>query len=369
MKKINLLTTDNTPNSFALNFPLCLHQKKLRALGTDVRLFFNIEEALFDCDVLCVNSKYFRTWWPTNKAGILASLSAFKDRVSTLLWFDTGDSSGTTQFQVLPYVDGYYKNQILKDKRAYLQSYYGSRLFTDYYHRECDIEDEDVFYTTCVPSENDLKKIDVSWNFGLGDYGVHANFYGKLRKYLTVPYRFSIHFVPPKKSRSLDITCRLGRSYTRNTICYQRNRITQILGRRYGVSTERVSRKAYYRELRNAKVGVSPFGWGEMAYRDFETFINGAALFKPDMSYIRTWPDIFKEGETYVAHRWDLSDLPDRLDELISGDRHLEIARNAQSLYRKYLFEPEGHQAFCQRFVNMIERHTRTENTDLSIAS
>ena len=43
-------------------------------------------------------------------------------RSAHLVWLDTTDSSGTTCFEVLPYVDLYAKNQLLKDRTRYTAS-------------------------------------------------------------------------------------------------------------------------------------------------------------------------------------------------------------------------------------------------------
>ena len=41
--------------------------------------------------------------------------------------------------------------------------------------------------------------------------------------------------------------------------------------------------------MSSAKFGLSPFGWGEIGARDFEIFINGSLLIKPDMSHLETY--------------------------------------------------------------------------------
>jgi hypothetical protein len=56
---------------------------------------------------------------------------------------------------------------------------------------------------------------------------------------------------------------------------------------------------------------VSPFGFGEITLKDFEVFLTGGLLLKPDMSHMQTWPDVFRAGETMAAHAWDLSDFED----------------------------------------------------------
>ncbi|MDG2257360.1 MAG: glycosyltransferase [Paracoccaceae bacterium] len=73
--------------------------------------------------------------------------------------------------------------------------------------------------------------------------------------------------------------------------------------------TDRVSQQDYYHEMLASRFIVSPFGFGELCWRDFESILCGSVLVKPDMSHVETWPDMFVAGETYVPVKWDFSDL------------------------------------------------------------
>ena len=357
MTTVHLLTTTTHPNSFALNFPLQHNKKLLNSAGVKVVFFSSITDHLFNCDILAINSKFFRPWWHQRESELLEQLERFTHQVTALIWFDTADSSGTTQFKVLPFVHGYYKNQLLKNKRAYLQTYYGSRTFTDFYHHQFGICDEDEFFTDCPATEKDLEKINLSWNFGLGDYGPRAKTFAKLRKILPFWKSYSAQFTPINQERPIAITARLGRSYTRPTIRFQREKTIECLTNFFNVDTTRISPSAYYQEMQTARICVSPFGWGEMAYRDFEAIICGAILFKPDMSHLETWPDIYQANITYVPYRWDFTDLQARLSQLITQKNGSIIAQNAQDLYCKTLFSTEGRETFCQRFINIVRQH------------
>jgi hypothetical protein len=73
--------------------------------------------------------------------------------------------------------------------------------------------------------------------------------------------------------------------------------------------TNRVPQDEYYDEMLRARFSVSPFGYGELCWRDFEAVLCGSVLVKPDMSHAVTWPDIFVPGETYIPVAWDFSNL------------------------------------------------------------
>ena len=57
------------------------------------------------------------------------------------------------------------------------------------------------------------------------------------------------------------------------------------------------------------------FGWGEICYREFESVINGCPFMMPNMSHIKTYPNIYKIGSTY-------NNVDERAEEL-TGTGHL----------------------------------------------
>jgi hypothetical protein len=85
--------------------------------------------------------------------------------------------------------------------------------------------------------------------------------------------------------------------------------------------------------------------------------MNGALLLKPDMSGIETWPDFYRDRETIVAHRWDLSDLVEKIEELVSGfGRYLEIAERGQETYRRHVCGEFAGPLFAQHLKGIVER-------------
>jgi hypothetical protein len=96
---------------------------------------------------------------------------------------------------------------------------------------------------------------------------------------------------------------------------------------------------------------LSPFGWGEVCFRDFEAIISGALLLKPDMSHLRTWPDVYVPNETYIPLAWDGQDLRDKVDYYLTHTAERErIARNAWDRYHAQLAGLED------RFRNLFLR-------------
>ena len=170
--------------------------------------------------------------------------------------------------------------------------------------------------------------------------------------------RFPRRFTPVKQPRAIPIACRFGIAYPRETIAYQRRRIREAIGQR--VPTDKLSRRAYLAEMRACRAVVSPFGYGEITLKDFEAFLCGALLIKPDMSHVETWPDLYRDGETIVTHRWDCSDLEERLDDALADDSRREaIAERGQALYRHYIAGEQGYEEFCLRFREIVDDAVR----------
>ena len=89
--------------------------------------------------------------------------------------------------------------------------------------------------------------------------------------------------------------------------------------------------------------------------RDYEAFIFGAALLKPDMSHMETWPNVFIKDETYCSFNWDYSNLEEKILELLdSSKKRIDLANSGQSIYKNSISN-KGMVEFCNWFTNQIE--------------
>lgn len=122
----------------------------------------------------------------------------------------------------------------------------------------------------------------------------------------------------------------------------------------------RVSAAQYAKEMQSSKMCVSPFGYGEICWRDFEAVAYGCLLFKPDMSHMESHPDIFHPHETYVPVRWDFADLPDKVQYYLENEtERLRIVRNARNVLRRS-HQPEW---FTDKVNQLLgERPTREKS-------
>lgn len=344
-------------NGEAFRFPLLLNRRRLaREYGVVLRFTTRID-APPEGDVLIVHAKALRDWWAADGgARILAWLAAARARVGSMIWWDTSDGTGTTHFRVLPFVDRYVKNQLLRDRHAYQRTMYGGRPYTDFLHRTCGIRDDDPGepHLNHPPSDGDLAKLTVGWHYGFAHYGRFGEHLGQawLRMPM-LPRWFPKVWTPPSAIRPIPISCRIGLRYVRATITHARRMLADRLTAR-GVPIGRVPKAEYFMELRRTLIAVSPFGYGEICYRDFEAMLSGAAVLKQDMTHLETWPNLWVAGETYLPFAWDGSDFDARLDAAL-GDRHhtAALAAEAQRRYRAAL-APAGQEEFCNHFMSLL---------------
>jgi hypothetical protein len=341
MLHISVLTENKSPNARAFNATISAVSPILKRKGLHLRFHSKISDPIFQADILFVNSSFFRPVWRENKHRIFDFLQKCKRYRQKILWFDTTDSTWSTQLEVLPYVDSYLKNQIYNDKSLYLKTFRTGRIFTDYFD-ELYSSGEHEFPTMPASREN-LDKIIVSWSpfYQLYDekrYSLASKLKNTLRPFywnLKPQILLSPSSYSPSSPRQYDISARFGLSHTRPSVVAHRKAVATRLHAR-GVDTRRIPLKDYFNEMRNAKISVSPFGVGEFCYRDYESIICGAALLKPDMSHLRTWPELYRNEDTFLSHKWDLSDFDDKVDLLLADDdKRIGIAENAQ---KKYLF-------------------------------
>ena len=88
--------------------------------------------------------------------------------------------------------------------------------------------------------------------------------------------------------------------------------------------------------LRRSKMTLSPFGMGEVCFRDFEIIQFGSVMIKPDMSRVHTYPNIYIPYETYIPCKLDWSDLNDQIQYVLDNYNECkDIALNAQQIMQK----------------------------------
>jgi hypothetical protein len=275
----------------------------------------------------------------------------FKDKLTgaatRLAYFDGDDDVNVQWPEVLRVVDLYIKKQVFSDSRAYLSHYVGKSNLTDYVAKTYGVS----FANNIIPTSGGLDPIDVSkiylgWNLALDEPILEL-----LKRVRSIPFA----------AKDRDIICRASVPQDNWLYNLRNPAVTRIeaMSNRFRVLAprDRVPRKKYWAEMLRSKICVSPFGYGEVCWRDFEAIMCGALLVKPDMSHLKTLPDLFVPGVTYVPVRWDYSDLEDKCAHYLQNEtERMKIVFRARELLISYL-QPEW---FLDRFSDLLS-HIETK--------
>lgn len=265
-----------------------------------------------------------------------------RDAGARTLLFDGDDDPGILWPEVLDLADACVKKHVFADRSDYARDFTGKSNLTDYCHRTFGTSfAEDIIPTSGGLRQDQIDKIVLGWNIASDD---------------------KIHDlsrdIPPlaaQGARDIDILCRA--SVPPSTWTYgMRNGAVEALSRmadtfRVHAPTDRVPQSEYYREMLRARLCVSPFGFGELCWRDFEAILCGSLLVKPDMSHLKTWPDLFVPFETYIPVAWDYADLERVCTRYLKDeDARKEIAVTA----RRRLTAALSSDVFADRFATTM---------------
>jgi hypothetical protein len=354
--QINVLTPGfTTSNGSAFLFPFVVHEHALRDVGVEVQFVNRNDPTLVECDILAIDSKEFRLDWAVDETRTLELISDWRENVPQVVWFDTTDSTGTLQSAVFAVVDRYLKSQILSDKSNYSRRVYGGRIYSEYYHDTQGIDDSGTEAVDEPITRDDIEKVGVSWNSGLADYSTYGPW--RIGLYERLGWKWLLRHPGVLREavtdRSNDLAARFGATYSRATVRRQRELIREKLSSR--LDTKKINRRGYMLELKNSKVILSPFGWGEITLKDFEVFLTGGMLLKPSLDHMLTWPDFYEKDKTYLAHDWDLSDLEDCIDWAVAHDaERREIATEGQRRYIEFTSGPNAGERFASHVLKVM---------------
>ena len=277
MTVVHVLTNGfNSPNAFAFLMPLIIHSNWLSDLGIKVKLFReDTGKSLDDCDVLIFESKFLDVINEKTDGERLAYFQALRARNDnqSMPTFRTAPAGLSP---MLPAVKLYAKAHLLKDRQQYLKPVYSFRIYSEFFNNEFGIEDDGA-YSVPISNPNDLGKLCLLWNSALADY----RFFGLYRMllYNKAPLEMLLDFPSPKaftnvmQDRPVDVTCRVGTSYSRETIAFHRKMITHKL--QGYIQKDRLNEPSIWKSY--GKQSVHFTIWlGETCYRDFESILAGA---------------------------------------------------------------------------------------------
>ncbi|WP_323037154.1 glycosyltransferase [Pararhodobacter sp.] len=240
-------------------------------------------------------------------------------KIGCLDWFAPTDLRNAARMN--PLVDLYIKKHVLRDRAQYGKPTRGDTNLTDAYNRRFGFEEPEQCFE--IPA-GFMEKLLIGPSFATAP-GILPALTGSR---------------PPVTDRPFDLH---GRFAVGGTPWYQAMRaeaedaLTHIADLAV-LKGEGVPLPRFMVEMRRSKIGFSPFGYGEVCWRDYESVMAGAVLLKPDMSHLETNPDIFVPWETYVPLKWDLSDFDETVRALVADEPTRErIARQAFEVVHDWL--------------------------------
>lgn len=314
-------------------YPLILWKDKFLERDIHINIKNNTNDFLKSKpDLVILTSRYYTNEFNTtaeyvsNIEKILKNdVTKYRSVNSKLIYYDLSAATGSRELHLIKYVDLFLKRQIFKNKSIYKDGVDG----TQQYRIWATSEKLDLYSCT----EDELKKIKVGWNLGYRDYS--SPLFVLFNRSFT-PFWSRTNFTSPDTSKPITCSFR-GKLNTGHG--GQRKKGIEILKKlddsRF-VTGPTINKKDFYKEMAASKVVFSPFGHGEICYRDIESFVYGAILIKPDVSHIETFPNLFIEHKTYIPCSWDLSDLEKLLIEIDQNYKdYKHIAHQGQKTFKE----------------------------------
>ncbi len=210
--------------------PLFFFGEKLKNLRINLNIIYKLDKRVFKNDIVILSSRYFKKKNNIIDECYFSLFESLSKKKIRIIWFDLRDSAGTTQFEVLPYVDLYYKKQIYKNKKIYYKDIYGGRDYSNFYHKKFHVSDDNPYNFIKLEKKYE-SKINISWNIGVKLFSPnYKNFFQ--RAYALSKYKFQKtlnslsyekpFFTVPESPRQIDFISTYSTEIPRNSVRFQR---------------------------------------------------------------------------------------------------------------------------------------------------
>ena len=265
--------------------------------------------------------------------------------------FDGSDSTSLMgSYEVLDQSNAkfLFKNQLLKTREDYTKKTSFNKWFFG------DGSDLDLSYDI---TEENWKKIKLSgWNLG---YMAPNGFRPMVQKW---------HPINPNKTIDLSAIYSADHAPSsdhnaENASHYMKHRhgAWEVIGDDPGYTfyKDKLPYQEYIQSLYQSKMALSPFGQGEVCYRDFEIPEFGVAMIKPTMDIVNTNPNPYIANETYIPVDLDWKNLNEIVIKMLdTPDKLLYIIENNRKVYDE-LYSANN---FCMYWYNFFANMSGVEN-------
>jgi hypothetical protein len=173
------------------------------------------------------------------------------------------------------------------------------------------------------------------------------------------------NFQPINTNKTLDISAIFRGTHdynedhtSQNNHFYQNHRSglwkkLEILKNNYSMVCNKLPKLEYLQSLWDSKIAFSPFGMGEICFRDFECMQFGTIFIKPNQDLVHTIPNIYEDGKTYIGCKYDWSDLEEKVDYIMSNFQELNEKINLE--IRKKFIEGYDYDKLCLHWYNIFK--------------
>jgi len=179
--------------------------------------------------------------------------------------------------------------------------------------------------------------------------------------YLLPQYK---NFQPINKNKNIDV-CAIYQAehkynedhLVRNDLHYTNHRKGPwdiLNSKSLDVRKDKLPYQEYINVLYNSKVAISPFGMGELCFRDFECMQFGTIIIKPSMSMVNTIPNIYESNDTYLSVMYDWSNLNETVDYVLSNFDALNERINKN--IREKFIEEYNYEKLCLYYYNLFRK-------------
>lgn len=341
-------------------FPLFAFHKAINSNGISIKFFQSQKEFLnSNPDFYLISGVSLPKLIKGGKVAHLEFLKDCKKRNLPIIFLSGSDSVGPFDNDILGLVDSYLMRQLLANKEFYLQPhrrFYFRDKYFEKYHFKNQEEFPLVQYTL-----DEVKKLGIYWNLGLIDWKTQTS--SKFIRYfhiITRNKRFKVFSLGKDLiDRKIDLSFR-GNLFPNSHDVSRFHRLQTYRNYRKTSSTRMVPKEGFLahanfmKELGDTKICLSPFGWGEVCYRDFEAFQMRTLLFKPDMSHLETFPNLYLDS-TCISYDWEAKTLLAKSEEILDNiERYQPIADEGHRLFNYYLSEDSGGKEFVNHLNGIL---------------
>ena len=295
--------------------PLLIHSQQFNQIGIQF-----VENGSYDFEFIgtedILNKKI-----PIQES-INEGLNFLENNMGDYFLFDGSDSTSLMgSFEVFQKSKAQY---LFKTAKSTIEQYSIPTAFNKWFFGEGS--DLDLAYKITPEVYNRIKL--TGWNFG---------YYNP--NYLNFDYS--------NLERTIDV-CAIYQGFhkengdhgVRNDLMYTNHRTKswEILESSKNISYEKDKRSflEFADIMRKSKCTLSPYGMGELCFRDFEIIQFGSVMIKPDMSKVITHPNVYIPYETYIPCALDWSDLIEKIEWVKNNPKQCkEITENARRIMKE----------------------------------